>query len=327
MARSPWRQVSAPPVPRKRELNAVSATLRSGHLVYGTRCAKWERVLASQLDVPPEWVIATNSCTSALAAAFHLIQPKAQPVLTFPGARALGNLLLPDLVLVDSNELGDPASPCDYQVDLWGRSTPITSETRIIDAAHRFLGSEHPARIYDGVAICYSHGPHKELPAPQGGALVWRGLEDCREEALAFLNYGYAPGKYTPHVGDAFKGLMDEPTAAWLIATIDRLLTLRARRQQVLQVYDNFLKQLLMTKPDTASGHLAVVQFPTIEWRRRVQRRLDHARIEYSLHYPVPKDVGCPTAFDLSQRILTLPCQTYLTPLRTSKIAQLLLTA
>jgi dTDP-4-amino-4,6-dideoxygalactose transaminase len=294
-------------------------------------------MVANALGVPTSWVHLTNSCTSALAAAYAL-GPKpdlhAVPLLTYSATAASALLQRIDVQLMDVDDDGWPAlgqrSPT-VGVDLWGRAYPLayTGRPLILDAAHRFAGPEHKELVENGTLVCYSFGPQKECAVPQGGALVWREMEkqSVRDEVAAFLHYGQHERVPTERGG--LCGWMPEPTAALLVPqlAVRRREWCMKRRQEILETYENFLGKLLLTKPGEASGHVAVIALPDEGTTKCVQTQMRRAEIEVGVHYPIHPEYRSTNAYALSKRILTLPCHLAMNGKDAAKIARAVLTA
>jgi hypothetical protein len=286
-----------------------------------------ETYIARLLDIPPEWVLTTDSCTAALAAAFWYRRAWSFPGIVFPGAPKLASLIQATdchddgVTFRDVDRWGWPEFATDYSCDLWGNPSPFKG--RVHDAAHRFAAPEHRDLLDAGRVVCYSFGPQKEVSCAGGGAFLFRGMEDkkIRHRIMAFLNYGYHPEKKGLIVDSpvAMRGLMQQDRASHLRVEIRRQTLQRARRQKVLETYENFLGELLLTKPGKASGHLAVVRLNP-EWADLCRRRMS-SRYELSLHYPVHPSYACPKAEELSRCLLTLPCHLRVTLHHAAKLA------
>jgi len=315
----------------------VSAAILRGQWKPGVCHVNATTMVANALGVPTSWVHLTNSCTSALAAAYAL-GPKpdlhAVPLLTYSATAAPALLQGIDIQLVDTDVHGCPLvglrAPT-VGVDLWGRAYPIsdTWQPVILDAAHRFGGTEHTALIDNGTIVCYSFGPQKECAVPQGGALVWRAMENqsVRDEVAAFLNYGQHERVPTGRGGIC--GWMPEPIAALLVPqlAVRRREWCAKRRQEILETYENFLGALLLTKPGDASGHVAVIALPDEGTAKCVRAQMKRAEIEVGLHYPIHPEHKGTNAYALSKRILTLPCHLSMNGKDAAKIARAVLTA
>lgn len=335
-----WRQLAHPEcshVARAR----VAAILRGQHWKHGPRWEHARSGIAKAVGVPAAWVLPTASCTAALALAHHLLGgaehgPRRWEVPALTYSATFAALPREHVVFCDCDDRGntlwegDPEA-AQLAVDLWGRScTEVEadlSELRILDAAHRFAGPEHRALVELGVMVAYSFGPMKEVATPNGGALVWRRLEEphIEAEADAFIHYGQR-GR-VPTFRGGINGYMTEDRAGLLLCQLTAHESRKARRQDLLRVYHNYLGELLMTQPGEASGHLAVVRLPDMGTRLRVQNRLEAVNVQSGIHYPVAPSPSIPGASDLSERILTLPCHTLMQPIHAAKISKIVLTA
>lgn len=262
------------------------------------------RRIAARMGVPPEWVILTDSCTSALACARYFLEARSCPALTY--SASYGD----DTNLIDVDEDGWPVQDLvSVGVDLWGRRFP--GACSILDAAHNwndapYHGEHLTARRL--TAVCYSFGPLKEVAWTRGGALVVSPDSITTEAAEAYLNNGFTrDGRRLLKGG--IKGLMLAAEAGPISKQMQRHDDLYRRRQRVLSNYEEWLGSLLVTKPGECSGHLAVLRFSSPGHALLVEQRLKKDGIEVSRHYPVwdPAD-RLPGARDLSQRILSIPC-------------------
>lgn len=292
------------------------------------------RMVAEQVGVPESWVMLTNSCTSALAAAYNFCGRIAHsaPILTYSATTAPARALGHDVEEVDVDDEGWPESVRPTTaVDLWGRAYPVGEDDppRVLDAAHRYAGLEHAGLAKQGTFICYSFGPQKEVATPQGGALIWKGMEnpEARASVEAFLMYGQRGRVPTRRGGIC--GYMPETTSALLVPQIAGAHRTRMYkyRQQVLETYENFLGDLLLTKPRFASGHVAVVRMPDEGTAKSVRWKFDTLRIEHGHHYPVAPWHADTNAAALSKRIISLPCHHAMSPHDAARVAKVVLTA
>lgn len=312
-------------------ITRVSAVLRTSQWKPAVMHTYVTNMVATAVGVPPSWVLMTNSCTSALTAAYYF-NPNIRvsvPLMTYSATAAPARLLGREVHSVDVDDAGWSVEDTTVAVDLWGRAAPTGLQTRILDAAHRFAGEEHAALADRGVAICYSFGPQKEVSCPQGGALVWSAMEDAetREQVEAFINYGQRGRVATGRGGIC--GWMPEPTAVLLGAHMAKQQRQKdySIRQSLLETYDSFLGTLLLTKPGEASGHVAVVLLPDEGSAKAVRATFKRLQIECGHHYPIGTRYAGTNAYALSRRILTLPCHTHMVPKDAAKIARTVLTA
>lgn len=306
-----FRRLS-PPISASEARHALKQCIaRTDFWLRGSAVARFEGKLARMAGVAPEQVIATASCTDALAAAGHvLLNDRAHDLqvcpLTYAGTYSWNTQLR---TWVNCDEDGWPVAPVDVGVELWGRPWPRSARPPIMDCAHRFRPEEVQVHFAEGAqAVCWSFGPQKELPGVRGGACVFAETS-FTITARAFLNNGI--GEAGPTGAPGRKGLMANADAVFLGRQMDRFLEWREERQEVLACYERFFPsgaaETLMTLPGHASGHLCVLRFSSVGQRETAATGLSQLAIEHSRHYPVPSDApqGCQ---DLSQRILTVPC-------------------
>ncbi len=288
--------------------------LRTGNWKDHSKSRTFERVIARRLDVPHEWVLATNSCTTALGVAFTFLEKHfpikdGMPVcrvcpLTYPATYCWAINFGWDIEWVDCDENGWPLRTVDVGVDLWGRA--LRQPALILDAAHRVFDPDHAVRLRDGTsrAVCYSFGPTKEVPCLEGGALIAPFLADCRPQAEALIQSGQGNPR-----GGGWKGYLSAPSAAALSKQVGNYVSMRERRQNVLREYQDWFGDALLTKPGEASGHLAVVRLPTPGHVLAAKNRMRKLGIEHSLHFPIPEAIAtCPRAKDLVASLVSLPC-------------------
>lgn len=324
LPKKPYQRLS-PPFWSGEAHKAFLDRLRSGSWKDPRASRYLEASLARRLNVPPEWVLATSSCTAALGVAFNFLEEKFYEVqlpcgsyqrepdemprlrvcpLTYPATYCWAINFGWDIEWVDCDDHGWPVSTVDVGVDLWGR--PFPGKAIVLDAAHNVLDPRHAEGLRAGLwkAVTYSFGPTKEISCIHGGALVMPALSDrdLREAALAWCHAGQgAP------LNGGIRGYLDAPLCRAIGRQAAHHRRMKARRQKVLQHYEHWFGPQLLTRPGDASGHLAVVRLKTPGHVLAARRRLDKLRIDHSLHYPIP-DVSCPNAKSLVESLLTLPC-------------------
>ncbi len=314
-----WRKLSFSSC-RKNAQEAVARCLKGPLWKTGSRVSQLQQQLARNVGVPSEWVVLTNSCTSSLAAAHQFVKHPdcghRVPLLTYAATAAWLHLQDHIVSLQDCDEDGWALSHCETEVDLWGRTRPRPTAPSVLDAAHRFAAPEHKELAEQGTAICYSFGPMKEVACWSGGALVWNRLadEDFRHDVEAFLNYGQSGRLPTGRGG--INGYMKEVEAALISKQMGnrRRDEDYERRQRVLQAYENTIPGLLVTKPEEASGHVAVLRFDDAGWCKNVDFALSWDKIQTGRHYPIAPEHESSHAYDLSKRILSIPCHADMTP-------------
>lgn len=308
----------SPPYATKKDLDRITTLLTTGKWSYGPKAKELERRIAELLDVPPEWVIATDSCTTALAAAGRLIAPQGGVApgngklrvcpLTWPSTYSWCHDEGDQIEWVDCDDEGWPVSEVDVGVDLWGRALPDSCPVSILDAAHRFGDAEHGGYLREGAvqAVCYSFAPQKEIASFQGGALVSPRLPGS--DVPSYLHAGTRDRVYCQ--GGGVKGLISDPAAMLAYRNMTHHDELKEARQKLLQEYYENLGDSMLTRPGEASGHLAVLDCGSPKIKHMVELALSRGpKIAYGHHYPLNEEQreACPNAAALSDRIITLP--------------------
>jgi dTDP-4-amino-4,6-dideoxygalactose transaminase len=332
LPKRPYQRLS-PPHWHAHTDKAFRDKLRRGEWKDHGRVRGLEKVIARRLDVPPEWVLATNSCTSALGVAFLLCEdemcrpPGSLPrvrvcPLTYPATYCWAVNFGWEIEWVDCDEDGWPVGEVDVGVDLWGRAFP--GSCCVLDAAHRVLDSRHSELLRgDNVrAVSYSFGPQKEVPCLEGGALVAPALEKRRETAEALIQSGQGNA-----LAGGWKGYLSGPSAAAISKQISGHERAKQHRQNALAEYREWFGSALLTQPGEASGHLAVVRLQTPGHALAAKARLRKLHIDHSLHYPIPENIPCPNAKALVETLVSLPCHTEMRRHDVLLVARAVLTA
>ncbi len=304
----------------------VSSILANPIWKRGASIGFLEAAIARRLGVPSEWVIATNSCTSALA-----MRPfwGTAPLMTYAATNcnSLADSRGCEDRYVDCDDDGWPEEHVDVGVDLWGREYPRATGCRgvpaVLDAAHRFCAPEHKLYLEAGSVVCFSTGPMKELPGFEGGFYCKKMSSGEREDAQAFFNYGQKDR--TPTGLGGINGYMNEVCAAFLLQQLREFDAMREHRLSILDTYRNYLGAWMMTTPENSLGHLAVIRLPDEGTCKRVKTTLRHSHIETGVHYPIAEEHKETNAYRLSKRILSIPCHTRIQPKQAARIAQRIL--
>jgi dTDP-4-amino-4,6-dideoxygalactose transaminase len=309
-----WTHLSAPFAPEG-TLDAFCDVVRKGQWDPGRRVKTLERWIAKHIDVPPEWVLVTDSCTTALRVAGEFLWRRPEEIRVCPLTYAATYAWADGRV-----QWVDGAVDADVEVELWGNRAEFLTTT-ILDAAHRFGDPEHAVFLKEGrvQAVCYSFNCQKEVPCIRGGAVV---SPHVRDEWRDFIRCGTR--NKVPVMSGGIKGGLPDPLAAWVIRSLRRLPLARKKRQVVLGVYEEYLGRWLLTKPGVASGHLAVLLLPDTGTRTLIRNSLGRLGIETSIHYPIPESAraSCPNAWDLSERVLSIPCHSEMEKRHAVKIAR-----
>jgi dTDP-4-amino-4,6-dideoxygalactose transaminase len=321
-----WKRLSPPRI-REHTIREMNEIVRGLNWDYGVRSKTLERRIARDLKVDPEWVIITASCTAALQCATHFLLNDRASVrvcpLTYAATYApVANEKLP-IEWVDCDDEGWPVGEVDIGVELWGRPFEFTGEKwpTVLDSAHKFGAPYHGELLREGKvqAITYSFNCQKEISGIHGGALV---SPHVREEWRSWLFCGTKDRM--PVSPGGIKGYLQEPLVYIVAENLLTLRTARKKRREVLEAYHEFLGNYLMTTPELASGHLAVVRVPDEGHALAVKNMLKRHGVEWSIHYMVNPETNCPNALDLSKRIVTIPCHTYMNGGDARRIAKLI---
>lgn len=337
-----WKRLSPPQAPDYmiRELNNA---IRSLQWDPGKRVKTLEARIARELDVPPEWVLTTDSCTTALAVASKFVLKGS---LTTHGACGTSEAKVsvcpltwpstychvPDHLInwMDCNDDGWPIDRVDIGVELWGRPFPdALLPVTILDAAHRVLDRRHGDLLKSDMvrAVCYSFNCQKEIPCLRGGALVSKVAGE--KQVRAFLTCGTQDRRYMGAGG--IKGGLPDPLAAWILKGINRLSRTKSSRQRVLRQYADHLGRLVVTRPGEASGHLCVLRCSDRGHRKLIRALLARHGVETGRHYILPAgesvSAAAPNAAELSERIISVPCHPEMTNYDVRRVARLIASA
>lgn len=217
----------------------------------------------------------------------------------------------------------------------------------LADAAHAF-GAQQKGKMCGEIADFTSFSFHavKNLTTAEGGAVVWRdipgidndelyhlyqllSLHGQNKDALAKTQLG--AWEYDIQ-GAYYKCNMTDIMAAIGLVQLDRYPNLLARRREIIERYNNGLKDLNVAVLNhyspchASSGHLYLVRMldKTLEQRNAIITRMAELGVATNVHYkPLPmmtayKALGIdiahyPNAYQLFKNEITLPLHTRLT--------------
>lgn len=216
----------------------------------------------------------------------------------------------------------------------------------LADAAHAF-GASRNGKMCGEIADFTSFSFHavKNLTTAEGGALVWRNIPGIDNESLykmsqlyslhgqnkdAFAKTKLGAWEYDI-IGPWYKCNMTDIMAGIGLAQLHRYPDLLERRKQIIERYDNTLKDCnvkVLSHYDaahTSSGHLYLVRLTSkdVEYRNEVIVKMAERGIACNVHYkPLPmmtayKALGFnikdyPNAYNLYRNEITLPLHTRL---------------
>lgn len=314
-------KVCCPPV-SQRDLNrAAKECFNRDWLDTGALVDQFEVDLSHFLGVPREWVMVTNSCTSALATCYKFLvgnAPLGAPVLTWPGTYCAheGPVIFYDWVEQAQQEN-------IVVVDLFGRLQaecfrPLRSRHKrvILDSAHNLLFD--PSFLNHVDAVCLSFGPIKQISTLRGGAIV---SPHVNWQWRAYAHYG-AAGRDI-HLPQGHNYTITDFQAALGRIQIRKFRALQKARMACLEEYERGFKKMnpaevrLLTTPSGSSGHVCVAAFLTSDMRDSARIALNRNWIQTSHHYPLPRYLPrgmYPQSEAFSDTVLTLPLHHKLTP-------------
>jgi len=216
----------------------------------------------------------------------------------------------------------------------------------LVDAAHAF-GAQQNGRMCGEIAdfTTFSFHAVKNLTTAEGGAVVWRDIPGIDNEQLyhqyqllslhgqnkdALAKTQLGAWEYDIQ-GAYYKCNMTDIMAAIGLVQLDRYPQLLARRREIIERYNNGLKDLHVSvlnhySPNHASsGHLYLVRMldKTLEERNAIITRMAEMGVATNVHYkPLPmmsayKAIGMdinnyPNAYQLFHNEITLPLHTRL---------------
>ncbi len=263
---------------RERDVDAVTACLRSGWLTMGPRTERFEAAFAEMLGVPH--AVALSNCTAALHLAYlaagigpgdEVVVPAMTFVATAAAVRHCGATPV----------LADIAGPHDLGIDPADVERRITPRTKAVCAVHYggYAAALAPLRelcrqrglalIEDaahapgatapglggklgtlGLAGAFSFFSNKILACGEGGLLATRDA-DVAAFARRARSHAMTTGTWDRHRGHAagydvvglgFNYRLDEPRAALLHARLDTLEADIARRRELVLRYRELLR-------------------------------------------------------------------------------------
>jgi dTDP-4-amino-4,6-dideoxygalactose transaminase len=312
-------------------ISDAASVLGSGQIDPGPVAEDFRCRLAEFWGVPDEWVILTNSCTTAMGAAFHYFgKGERAPAFTWPGTYCergdIGGLL--DSFADGWVDPGEQQPASLTVVNLYGEHDPDLSrydDGILLDSAH-CLGLFDLKDLIDSGEIfgaAFSFGPTKEITTLRGGALVTPRAQELQD----YLRYGTR--NRWPMGCEGVNGTITEVGAMIGMDGLETWSDDILKRAAILEQYGRAVQNMegvyLLTSHEKHSGHLAVLWFETPELRNNAGKALSEAAIQSSVHYKLPPMADrWPVAYSLSQRVLSVPCHLELTYEDVKKVCSVL---
>ncbi len=234
-------------------------------------------------------------------------------------------------------------------VDLYGQRAPEL-QARLLcndhglalvhDKAHRIDLWDDAAPLAD--IACYSFGPIKEAPSPEGG-LLWSRRFDLEETARAVTMVGLSTDTWSrardraEHLGVTIRlraGLklrQNDIAAAFVLGALDLVPDERSRRRQIYERLRAVAPDIidLPARAEDDSLLMCAARLP-IDQRVGLRSFLAIWGISTSDHYPSLAtgfgDDACPGAEALGSTVVTLPLYAGLSELEVARMEEALLT-
>jgi dTDP-4-amino-4,6-dideoxygalactose transaminase len=339
----------------------VDRTIASGWLGYGPNC----RALEERFDARGGWSLALQSCTAALWTAAMVLRetdtaagaPEViMPATTYAACSAAFGAAGWVVRFADVDrqsglvDLGSVATLLNERtkalviVDLYGQRAP-EREARLLCDAHGLAlvhDKAHRIDLWDSAKpladiACYSFGPIKEAPSPEGG-LLWSSRLDLEETARAVTMVGLSADTWSrargraEHLGVSVRlraGLklrQNDVAAAFVLGALDSVPEERAHRRRI---YDRLRAVApgnirLPQRADDDSLLMCVAHVP-VDQRSGLRLFLAARGLSTSDHYPSLATAfgeadACPGAEELGATVVTLPLYAGLSGIEVSRI-------
>ncbi len=299
-----------PPAITEAEIDAVSATLRSGWLTTGPRTAELESRMRSYLEA--KHVLAVSSCTAALHLSLvalgvgpgdevittSITWPATANVIVHCGATPIFADIRADTLNIDAGHAGSligERTKAILPVDLYGQPADLDELAAlglpiVEDAAHA-AESRYRGRKIGAIAdlTCFSLYATKNIAAGEGG-LISTNRDDLAEalDDLRVMRRGH--GSLYDIAVPGYKANLSDVLASIALVQLDKVeLHGEIRRRQVA-IYDKGIADLDGIEPvardarDAHANHLYVVRV-TFAGRDEVQRALTDENIGTSIHF------------------------------------------
>ncbi|MEU0530639.1 DegT/DnrJ/EryC1/StrS family aminotransferase [Amycolatopsis tolypomycina] len=336
------------PALRAEIMAAIEGVLKRGDYILGTEVDEFEREFAGYCGA--NHAVGVSSGTAALVLALRAAGAgPGTEVITVANSflATVSSILLAGArpVLVDVGE--------DENIDVDAVRRAITGRTRAVLAVDL---RGYPARLDELAALAGEHGlvliedasqahgaylhgrhvgtqgdfgcfslhPLKNLPAPGDAGIVLARDEEAARRLRALRNHGMAERGFATVLGDNAR--LDSVLAAVLRVRLRTLDAANARRRSIARAYIDAFRDLPITLPPDAVGHVSAFHHfvVRVDDRPELLRSMTDSGVDARVHYPVPAHrqpafrdhVVVPEQLhrteDQAGRIVSLPCTTSL---------------
>jgi perosamine synthetase len=269
------------------DVAAVSAALRSGYLVQGTRVRAFEQRLADEVGVAH--AVAVANCTAALHLALLALEIGPGDRVAVPAFSWLATANV--VVLCGAEPVFVDIERCGYGMDPNALADALAGEARIsavlpvhalgamadvgaitelaarydvpvVEDAACALGARSGARPAGtwGAVGCFSFHPRKAVTTGEGGMLTTNDAALARRLRI-LRNHGLDPDAATPDfVAAGFNLRLTEFQAALGVTQLAKLAPTLERRRNLAERYTELLAGSGLTTPREPPGTLHVYQ-------------------------------------------------------------------
>lgn len=359
------------------EIAAVVDTLRSGWVTTGPRARQFEIAFAESLGGGGLEAVALNSATAGLHLALEALgvgpgDEVLVPVWTFTATAEVVKYLGADPVFVD-------CVPETLNLDLEDAARKISPRTKVIMPVHMAghpvdmdavatLASEHGLKVvedaahafpatWEDVAVgasfsdatVFSFYATKTITTGEGGMLVTRSAEIASRvrtmrlhgiNSDAFDRYQSTAAAWRYEiVAPGYKYNLTDPAAAMGLVQLKRSEQMRARREEISEIYRAAFADLPLELPQihksgTHAWHLFIVRLDDEESRDAFVEALSERRIGTSVHFiplhlqPYWRDtyalepVDFPVATREFERVVSLPIFSSMTDEQVTRVIE-----
>lgn len=341
---------------------AITRTLRNGKYILGEEVSAFENEWARYCGVRGCVGVAngTDAISLALIASGAVEKNRGDEVITTPLTAAYTALAIlnagatPVFADIDSKtytldpqsieQFITPRTKAIVPVHLYGQMADMETVCEIA-SCHNLIVIEDAAQAHGamfkkkragsfGHAAAFSFYPTKNLGAMGDGGAVVSNDEAILERVKTLRQGGHESALRAKDEGRNSR--LDEIQAAILRVKLKRLDEWNERRKRLAQIYNEALKQdERITIPFVANGnehiyHQYVIQYPS---RESLQKHLAAKGVETMIHYPYllhqqelfKQETSLPVAETISDKILSLPINPYLSEQEIAEIANAIL--
>ena len=308
-----------------------SKIYNSGKWIDGINIKALEEKIRDYLGV--EYVVLTNSGTSALLAAYWVLKNEYKTLnidpYTFPATYQPARLLTYKLNFIRTilkNNVTFPKNGLNVITHLFGQPNALLAKAEevpfIEDACQSFGAKYKEKRVGTfGKIGCFSFYPTKSLHTNGHGGAVVTNNQDYYERLKIFIESGRLNGKMTEKI--ALNLRMDEIKAEFLLYELEDYERKVACQRQIAKNFKSLIAgEQPFLEEDENSYHIFSVFNMLIKKRNEFRKYMSNKGIETIIYY---NDGILPARekfkyLDLTSSIVAIPCRWNLTDREISRI-------